>query len=58
MTSGRTVALAADIDEVVRKADEAGLRLIRFLWCGNDGTVRAKASSRHVLERHLESGIG
>jgi len=52
------VALAADIDEVVRKTDEAGLRLIRFLWCGNDGTVRAKASSRHGLERRLESGIG
>jgi len=58
MTSGGTVALAADIDEVVRKTDEAGLRLIRFLWCGNDGTVRAKASSRHGLERRLESGIG
>ena len=58
MTGGRTVALAADIDEVVRKTDEAGLRLIRFLWCGNDGTVRAKASSRHGLERRLESGIG
>jgi glutamine synthetase len=58
MTSGRMVGLAADIDEVVRKTDEAGLRLIRFLWCGNDGTVRAKASSRHGLERRLESGIG
>lgn len=58
MTSGRMVALAADIDEVIRKTDEAGLRLIRFLWCGNDGTVRAKASGRHGLERRLESGIG
>jgi glutamine synthetase len=58
MTSGRMVGLAADTDEVVRKTDEAGLRLIRFLWCGNDGTVRAKASSRHGLERRLESGIG
>ncbi len=58
MRSGRTVALGADIDEVVRKTDEAGLRLIRFLWCGNDGTVRAKASGRHGLERRLESGIG
>ncbi len=52
------MALGADIDEVVRKTDEAGLRLIRFLWCGNDGTVRAKASGRHGLERRLESGIG
>ncbi len=43
---------------VVRKADEAGLRLVRFLWCGNDGTVRAKASSRHGLKGRLRAGIG
>jgi len=47
-----------DVAEVVRKADEEGLRLIRFLWCGNDGTVRTKASSRNGLEGRLESGIG
>jgi glutamine synthetase len=44
--------------DVVKQADEAGLRLVRFLWCGNDGTVRAKASGRHGLEGRLESGIG
>jgi glutamine synthetase len=47
-----------DAAEVVRRADEAGLRLVRFLWCGNDGTVRAKASSRHGLEGRLRAGIG
>ena len=47
-----------DVDDVARRADEAGLRFVRFLWCGNDGTVRAKASSRHGLEGRLESGIG
>ena len=47
-----------DVADVVREADEAGLRLIRFLWCGNDGTVRAKASSRHGLEGRLAGGIG
>jgi glutamine synthetase len=47
-----------DVTDVIRRTDEAGLRLIRFLWCGNDGTVRAKASSRHGLEGRLESGIG
>jgi len=52
------VPLSVDVGEVVRKADEAGLRLVRFLWCGNDGTVRAKASSRHGLKGRLESGIG
>ena len=44
--------------DVVREADEAGLRLVRFLWCGNDGTVRAKASSLHGLEGRIQSGIG
>ena len=44
--------------EVVKRADEAGLRLVRFLWCGNDGTVRAKASGTHGLEGRLRSGIG
>jgi glutamine synthetase len=44
--------------DVVKKADEAGLRLVRFLWCGNDGTLRAKASSVHGLEGRIRSGIG
>ena len=42
----------------MQQADEAGLRLVRFLWCGNDGTVRAKASSLNGLEGRMESGIG
>jgi glutamine synthetase len=44
--------------EVVEKAREADLRLVRFLWCGNDGTVRAKASAVAGLESRIESGIG
>src|SRR6266540_5830221 len=44
--------------DVVKQADEAGLRLVRFLWCGNDGTVRGKASAIRGLEGRLESGIG
>src|SRR3954465_15648891 len=46
------------LQEVVRQADDAGLRLVRFLWCGNDGTIRTKASGRHGLEGRLERGIG
>jgi glutamine synthetase len=49
---------SADAEAVVKRAEEAGLRLVRFLWCGNDGTVRAKASSRHGLEGRVRSGIG
>jgi glutamine synthetase len=44
--------------EVVKQADEAGLRLVRFIWCGNDGTVRAKSSARNGLEGRIASGIG
>jgi glutamine synthetase len=44
--------------DVVSKAHEADLRLVRFLWCGNDGTVRAKASVVDGLEGRIESGIG
>ncbi|HXH95709.1 MAG TPA: glutamine synthetase family protein [Gaiellaceae bacterium] len=47
-----------DAAEVVRAAEDAGLRLVRFLWCGNDGTVRAKASGRHGLAGRIEAGIG
>jgi hypothetical protein len=35
--------------DIVTAANEAGLRLVRFLWCGNDGTVRAKASALEGL---------
>jgi glutamine synthetase len=31
---------------------------VRFLWCGNDGTVRAKASAVGGLEDRLRTGIG
>ncbi len=44
--------------EVAALAEESDLRLVRFLWCGNDGTVRAKASSLHGLEGRLTAGIG
>ena len=44
--------------EVVEQAEAAGLRLVRFLWCGNDGTIRAKASGLRGLEGRLRSGIG
>jgi glutamine synthetase len=47
-----------DASDVVLLADEAGLRLVRFLWCGNDGTVRAKASTLRGLEGRIRSGIG
>ena len=50
--------MEVDAGPVVKRADKEGLRLVRFLWCGNDGTVRAKASSRHGLEGRIRAGIG
>jgi glutamine synthetase len=44
--------------QVIERAGEAGLGLVRFLWCGNDGTVRAKASALRGLEGRMRSGIG
>jgi glutamine synthetase len=44
--------------DVLQRASEAGVRLVRFLWCGNDGTVRAKASALQGLEGRIRSGIG
>ncbi len=47
-----------DANEIAREVESAGIELVRFLWCGNDGTIRAKASARHGLEGRLERGIG
>ena len=44
--------------DVAKEAREADLRLVRFLWCGNDGTIRAKASALGGLEGRIASGIG
>src|SRR5215216_2571982 len=47
-----------DAREVLERADEADVRLVRFLWCGNDGTIRAKASGVNGLAARLGTGIG
>jgi len=47
-----------DVGEIMEQVVGAELRFVRFLWCGNDGTIRAKASSRHGLEGRLRAGIG
>src|SRR4051812_23388186 len=52
---GRRLASTVTVEDVVEQAEVAGFRLVRSLWCGKDGTVRAKASGRHVLRRRLES---
>jgi glutamine synthetase len=47
-----------DPNDVWRRADEADLRLVRFLWCGNDGTVRGKATAVPGLASRMRAGVG
>ena len=49
---------AVNAEQIVARAEQNDLRLVRFLWCGNDGTIRAKASARHGLRGRLTAGIG
>jgi glutamine synthetase len=53
-----TVDLEAQRGNVVAKAEAAGLRLVRFLYCDNDGIIRGKSSGMAGLKERLETGIG
>ncbi len=44
--------------QVAESARSAGLRLVRFLFCDNDGVIRGKCSGIADLETRLERGIG
>src|SRR5687768_14696798 len=45
-------------DEVVAACREAGVRLVRFLYCDNGGVVRAKAAHVDRLADRMRTGIG
>jgi glutamine synthetase len=53
---------AVDLDtkraEIVAQAEAAGLRLVRFLYCDNDGIIRGKSAGIANLIERLETGIG
>src|ERR1700682_3133896 len=53
---------AVDLDakrrEIVAQAEASGLRLVRFLYCDNDGIIRGKAAGIANLKERLETGIG
>ncbi|HSS61088.1 MAG TPA: glutamine synthetase family protein [Candidatus Limnocylindrales bacterium] len=44
--------------QTAEKARADGLRLVRFLYCDNDGVMRGKTSGMADLETRLERGIG
>ena len=45
-------------DDLVRRAEAAGTRIIRFLFCDYSGLIHAKAVHVSVLERKLREGVG
>jgi glutamine synthetase len=45
-------------DEAVAACREAGVRLVRFLYCDNGGIVRAKAAHVERLADRIRTGIG
>jgi glutamine synthetase len=45
-------------EEVVAACNEAGVRLVRFLYCDNGGVVRAKAAHVDRLADRIRTGIG
>jgi glutamine synthetase len=47
-----------DTQTVLQRAEEAQLRLVRFLYCDNGGIVRGKATHVAGLERRMAEGIG
>ena len=47
-----------DRQTILLQARQAGVKLVRFLYCGNDGLIRGKAAAVEALDGALEAGIG
>ena len=45
-------------EQVITTANDAGVRLIRFLYCDNGGTIRGKLAHIDSLAKRLDTGIG
>jgi glutamine synthetase len=43
---------------IVQQAEDAGVRLVRFLYCDNGGTIRGKATALSGLGGRIRDGIG
>jgi glutamine synthetase len=44
--------------QALEHAERAGVRLVRFLYCDNDGIIRGKVCAAPSLAERLETGIG
>ena len=47
-----------DSETVLQRAEEAHLRLVRFMYCDNGGIIRGKASHINGLKDRMAEGIG
>jgi glutamine synthetase len=47
-----------DAQDVVKQAQAADLRLVRFLYCDNGGIIRGKATHASKLASRMNEGIG
>ncbi len=45
-------------EEILDTVNREGITTIRFIYLGNDGIIRAKASHADYLKNHMENGIG
>ncbi|MGH9040778.1 MAG: glutamine synthetase family protein [Acidimicrobiia bacterium] len=45
-------------DDVLAACEHAGVRLVRFLYCDNGGTIRGKATTLPRLVERMRTGIG
>ncbi len=43
---------------ILRQAQEAGVKQVRFLFCDNAGIIRGKAAGKQALASGLSSGLG
>src|ERR687884_1885732 len=45
-------------ETIVQQANDAGVRLVRFLYCDNGGTIRGKTTALSGLGGRMSDGIG
>jgi len=45
-------------EQIVAKAEDQGVQLVRFLYCDNGGVIRGKSTHVGALARRMHSGIG
>ena len=58
MAAKQSTMTAPDADQVTQKAEEAGVRLVRFLYTDNGGVTRGKSTPLPFLRQRIDDGIG